>query len=85
MFQPRAPNQAADTFSLATRRVVRFGVIYAVVVTAVGALSVAGYAAIRSGAADPTEVGTQASVLIVGAVTGMWGWCAFGPMWPDPP
>ena len=64
---------SAETFSLASRRVVRFGVLYAVVVAIVGALSLGGYAAIRSGAADPADLSTQASVLIVGMIAGLVG------------
>lgn len=69
----RPPGVAEETFAVASRRVVRFGVVYAVVVVAVSALGLAGYAAITSGAADPTSIGTQASVLIGTAVTGLVG------------
>ena len=62
-----------ETFALAGRRVVRFGVAYALVVVAVSALGLAGYAAIRSGAADPASVGTQASVALGSLVTGAVG------------
>lgn len=67
------PDGAAETFSLASRRVVRFGAIYAVLVAAIEALGFAGYTAVRSGAADPAAVSTQASVLIGGAITGLVG------------
>jgi hypothetical protein len=70
---PRPPGAAEETFALASRRVIRFGAVYAFVVVAVAALGLAGYAAIRSGAADPTSVGTQASVLLGATVTGMAG------------
>jgi hypothetical protein len=60
-------------FALASRRVIRFGVVYALVVVAVAALGLAGYAAISSGAADPTSVGTQASVLLGTTITGLIG------------
>jgi hypothetical protein len=60
-----------ETFGLAGRRVIRFGVVYAFVVVVTSALGLAGYSAIRSGAADPTAFGTQASVLIGAAVTGL--------------
>jgi hypothetical protein len=77
----RPPGLAEETFALASRRVVRFGAVYAVVVGAVSALGLAGYAAISSGAADPTSVGTQASVLIGTAVTGFVGLvCVIGLM-----
>jgi drug/metabolite transporter (DMT)-like permease len=66
-------SELADTYALASRRVVRFGVLYAVVVAVVGALGFAGYTAIGSGAADPTAVSTQASVLLFGAITGLVG------------
>jgi len=58
---------------VASRRVIRFGAVYAFVVVAVAALGLAGYAAIRSGAADPTSVGTQASVLLGTTITGLIG------------
>jgi hypothetical protein len=67
------PDAAAETFALAGRRVVRFGVVYAVVVALVSGLGLAGYAAVRSGIADPTAVGTQASVLLVGMISGLVG------------
>jgi hypothetical protein len=70
------PDAAAETFALAGRRVVRFGVVYAVVVALVSGLGLAGYAAVRSGIADPTAVGTQASVLLVGMISGLVGWSA---------
>jgi hypothetical protein len=65
-----APSPAAETFLLAARRVIRFGVVYAAVVVITGLLAIAGYSAVRSGAADPAAVGTRASVLIVGLVAG---------------
>jgi apolipoprotein N-acyltransferase len=75
----RPPGGAEETFGVASRRVIRFGVVYALVVFAVAALGLAGYAAISSGAADPTSVGTQASVLLGSAVTGLVGLvCAIG-------
>ncbi|WP_089008611.1 hypothetical protein [Micromonospora viridifaciens] len=52
---------------------VRFGVVYAVVVAIVSVLGLAGYAAVRSGAAEPTDLSTQASVLIVGPIAGLVG------------
>jgi hypothetical protein len=61
----------ADTFGLAGRRVVRFGVVYAATVAILNVLALAGYAAIRGGAADPAQVGTQASVLLGGLVVGL--------------
>lgn len=67
---PAAPGPAAETFLLAARRVIRFGVVYAVVVLVTNALAVAGYSAVRGGLADPGAVGTQASVLIVGLISG---------------
>jgi hypothetical protein len=66
-----APNDLAATFTLAGRRVVRFSVAYALIVVLASLLGLAGYTAIRSGAADPAAVGTQASVLIGGAVAGL--------------
>jgi hypothetical protein len=69
----RSENDVAETFAVAGRRVIRFGVVYALVVIAVAALGLAGYAAIRSGAADPTSVGTQASVLLGTTITGLVG------------
>jgi hypothetical protein len=70
---PRPPGAAEETFALASRRVIRFGVGYAFVVVAISALGLAGYAAIRSGAADPNSVGTQASVAIGTTLTGLVG------------
>jgi len=67
------PSPSVDTFALASRRVVRFGVVYAVVVAMAGALSFGGYTAISSGAADPANLGTQASVLIGTMVAGLVG------------
>jgi hypothetical protein len=69
----RPPGEAEETFAVASRRVIRFGAVYALVVIAVAALGLAGYAAIRSGAADPTSVGTQASVLLGTTITGLIG------------
>ncbi len=66
-------SEAAGTFALAGRRVVRFGVVYAVVVALAAALGFAGYTAIRNGLADPSDVSTQASVLLVGAIAGLVG------------
>lgn len=62
-----------ETFAVAGRRVVRFGVVYALVVVAISALGLAGYAAISSGAADPSALGTQASVALGSVVTGLVG------------
>jgi hypothetical protein len=70
---PRPPGAEEETFAVAGRRVIRFAAGYAVVEVAVSALALAGYAAIRSGAADPTSVGTQASVAIGTTVTGLVG------------
>jgi hypothetical protein len=70
---PEAPSPAAAVFFLAARRVIRFGLVYAVVVALTGALGIAGYSAVRSGVADPTAVGTQASVLIMELVSGLVG------------
>jgi len=66
-----APDELAATFALAGRRVVRFGVGYALVVVIASLLGLAGYTVIRSGAADPSALGTQASVLIGVAVVGL--------------
>jgi hypothetical protein len=68
---PRPPGAAEETFTLASRRVIRFGAVYAFVVVATAALGLAGYAAIHSGAADPASVGTQASVLLGATITGL--------------
>ena len=65
------PGAAEETFALAGRRVIRFGAVYAFVVVAVAALGLPGYAAIRSGAADPASLATQASVLVGTTVTGL--------------
>lgn len=62
-----------ETFAVAGRRVVRFGVVYALVVVAISALGLAGYAAISSGAADPSALGTQASVALGSVITGLVG------------
>ena len=67
------PAPAAETFALASRRVVRFGVVYALLVALTSGLGLAGYTAIRSGAADPAELSTQATVLIAGMVAGLVG------------
>lgn len=58
---------------MASRRVIRFAAGYAFVVVAVAALGLAGYAAIRSGAADPVSVGTQVSVVLGTTLTGLVG------------
>jgi hypothetical protein len=68
---PQPPGAAGEAFAVASRRVIRFGAVYAFVVVATAALGFAGYAAISSGAADPTSVGTQASVLLGATVTGL--------------
>jgi hypothetical protein len=75
------PEPEAANFALAARRVVRFGVVYAVLVALVSSLGVAGYAAVRSGVADPTTVGTQASVLLVRMISGLVGWSACSACW----
>lgn len=69
----QSENGPEETFAVAGRRVIRFGVVYALVVVAVSALGLAGYAAISSGAADPTALGTQASVALGSVVTGLVG------------
>jgi hypothetical protein len=61
---------SVETFRLAGRRVIRFAVLYAALAVIVNVLAYAGLAAFRSGAADPTEVSTQASVLLVAIVGG---------------
>jgi magnesium-transporting ATPase (P-type) len=68
---PRPPGAGEETFAVASRRVIRFAIGYTVVAVAVSALALAGYAAIRSGAADPTSIGTQASVALGTTVTGL--------------
>ena len=62
---------ASETFALAGRRVIRFAVTYAVVVAVVAVLGLVGYTAISSGAADPTAVGTQVSVLLGATLAGL--------------
>lgn len=69
----QSENGPEETFAVAGRRVVRFGVVYALVVVAISALGLAGYAAISSGAADPSALGTQASVALGSVVTGLVG------------
>ncbi|MGK5683026.1 hypothetical protein [Actinoplanes sp. URMC 104] len=63
-------SDTSETFALASRRVMRFGAAYAIAVVVVNALALAGLTAVSNGAVDPTAVGTQASVLIGGAVAG---------------
>ncbi|GIE95319.1 hypothetical protein [Paractinoplanes rishiriensis] len=64
---------AAQVFAQSSSRVIRSGAVYAVLVAAGTALGLAGYTAIRSGAADPAELSTQATVVIVGLVAGFIG------------
>ena len=56
---------AAETFALADRRVVRFGVAYAVLVAIADVL---GYAAIRGGVTAPRELDSQASVVATSTI-----------------
>ncbi|MEV4347957.1 hypothetical protein AB0J83_26170 [Actinoplanes sp. NPDC049596] len=62
---------STETFALAGRRVVLFAGIYAALTVLVHVVTLAASAALRSGAADPNDVGTQASVLLFGSVTGL--------------
>jgi hypothetical protein len=72
-------NNSADTFSLASRRVIRFSVTFAVLVVIANGLALAGVTAFKSGAADPTSVGSQASVAVIGVVLGFVTLvCVFG-------
>jgi hypothetical protein len=64
---------AAQVFALSSRRVIRFGSVYAFLVAAGTALGLAGYSAIRSGAADPAAFGTQATVAVAGLIAGLIG------------
>ncbi|BCJ40242.1 hypothetical protein GCM10010168_31000 [Actinoplanes ianthinogenes] len=59
-----------ETFSLATRRVIRFSVAYLVVSVLTTVLILAGVAALRSGVADPLSLGTRASFAIIDLVLG---------------
>ena len=73
------PGAAAETFALATRRVVRFGAVYAVVVVVITLLGLAGYTAVRLGAADAVDAGTQMTVLVGSMMAGLVGLvCAIG-------
>ena len=72
-FENLAPDQGnLETFSLATRRVIRFGVVYLVVVTLATALLLTVARRLADGAVDPTVAGTEAwltiSLLIVNLV-----------------
>lgn len=60
-----------STFAVASRRVVAFGVAYVVATAVAAALTLAGYAAVRSGAADPAEPSTRQFVLIVELIIGL--------------
>ncbi|GIE91829.1 hypothetical protein [Actinoplanes regularis] len=59
-----------ETFALASRRMIRFSAGYLVVSVLTTVLILAGVAALRSGAADPLSVGTQASFAITNLVLG---------------
>ncbi|WP_043510960.1 MULTISPECIES: hypothetical protein [unclassified Actinoplanes] len=59
-----------ETFGLATRRVIRFSVGYLLVSALTTVLVLAGVAALRSGAADPLSVGTQATFAITNLILG---------------
>jgi hypothetical protein len=63
-------NNSADTFSLASRRVIRFSVAFVVLVVIANGLGLAGLTAFKSGAADPTSFGSQASVAVIGTAVG---------------
>ncbi|GIE33095.1 hypothetical protein Ait01nite_061400 [Actinoplanes italicus] len=72
-FENLAPDEGnLETFSLATRRVIRFGAVYLVVVALVTALLLSVADRLASGAVDPTVSGTEAwltlSLLIVNLV-----------------
>ncbi|GIE77584.1 hypothetical protein Aph02nite_35340 [Actinoplanes philippinensis] len=64
-FESMAPHEGnLETFSLATRRVIRFSVGFLVIVLLTTALVLAGASAIQSGAADPNSPGTQAGLTL---------------------
>jgi hypothetical protein len=66
-------SSTADTFALASRRVVLFAAVYAGLVVVVNVLTLAGSAAIRGGLADPAAVGTQAGVVLLSTMGGLIG------------
>jgi hypothetical protein len=65
---------SVETFAQAGQRVIRFAVIFAIVVLAMTGLAVAGLTAIRGGAVDPSAVGTQAGFALTTMVLGFIGW-----------
>lgn len=79
-FESQPPHEGnLEQFSLATRRVIRFSVAFLVVSVVAAGLVLVGVAALESGAADPSSVGTRASYLIVGMVVGLVTWaCVIG-------
>jgi hypothetical protein len=79
-FENRPPHEGnLETFSLATRRVIRFSIAFLVISLLAALLVVAGVTALQTGAADPNSVGTQASVLLGVMILGLATWvCIIG-------
>ncbi|MDI6101548.1 hypothetical protein QLQ12_23290 [Actinoplanes sp. NEAU-A12] len=79
-FESHPPHEAnLETFSLATRRVIRFSVAFLALSVLVALLVVAGVSALRSGAVDPMAPGTQASFLVTSLVVNLVTWvCVIG-------
>lgn len=65
---------SVETFGEASRRVIRFAVIFGVVVLAVVGLSYVRLTALRDGSVDPSSVGTVAGFAVSTMVIGFIGW-----------
>lgn len=79
-FESRPPHEGnLETFSLATRRVIRFSIAFLVVSLVAALLVLAGVSVLRSGAVDPLAPGTRASFVLTALVVGLLTWiCVAG-------
>ena len=79
-FESRPPHEGnLETFALATRRVIRFSVAFLAISVLAALFVLGGVTALRRGVADPTSVGTHASMLLATLVLGFATWvCIIG-------
>lgn len=79
-FENHPPHEGnLETFSLATRRVIRFSVAFLIISVLAAVLVVTGVSVLRSGAVDPMSSGTRASFLLTGLAVGLVTWvCVIG-------
>lgn len=72
-------NNSAETFSLASRRLIRYSEAYAVLVVIVNGLGLFGLTEFTSGAGNPTLMSSQTTLAVIGTVAGFASLvCAFG-------